>query len=204
MMSDETAGAEVKPDATAPETSAAPADAPQPEVDPAEALRAENADLRDKLLRAVAEMDNLRKRTEREVNDTRSYAIASFARDMLTATDSLSRALMVLPAEARASADASMTSLIEGIEMTEREMQRLLAKHGVKQIEAEGQKFDPHKHQAMFEVPDPTRPEGTVVQVVQAGFAIGDRVLRPAMVGIAKGAPAAAEHAAEGGVDKEA
>lgn len=204
MMSDETAGAEVNPDATAPETSAAPADAPRPEVDPAEALRAENADLRDKLLRAVAEMDNLRKRTEREVNDTRSYAIASFARDMLTATDSLSRALMVLPAEARASADASMTSLIEGIEMTEREMQRLLAKHGVKQIEAEGQKFDPHKHQAMFEVPDPTRPEGTVVQVVQAGFAIGDRVLRPAMVGIAKGAPANTEHAVEGGVDKEA
>ena len=204
MMSDETAGAEVNPDATAPETNAAPADAPRPEVDPAEALRAENADLRDKLLRAVAEMDNLRKRTEREVNDTRSYAIASFARDMLTATDSLSRALMVLPAEARATADASMTSLIEGIEMTEREMQRLLAKHGVKQIEAEGQKFDPHKHQAMFEVPDPTRPEGTVVQVVQAGFAIGDRVLRPAMVGIAKGTPAAAEHAAEGGVDKEA
>lgn len=209
MMSDETAAAEVNPDTTAPETrnaaKDAPADAaPQPEIDPVEALRAENADLRDKLLRAVAEMDNLRKRTEREVNDTRSYAIASFARDMLTATDSLSRALMVLPAEARATADASMNSLIEGIEMTEREMQRLLAKHGVKQIEAEGQKFDPHKHQAMFEVPDPTRPEGTVVQVVQAGFAIGDRVLRPAMVGIAKGAPAAAEHAAQGGVDKEA
>ena len=85
--------------------------------------------------------------------------------------------------------------------MTEREMQRLLGKHGVKPIEAEGQKFDPHKHQAMFEVPDPTRPEGTVVQVVQAGFAIGDRVLRPAMVGVAKGGGATGQPA-EGSIDK--
>ena len=132
-------------------------------------------------------MENLRKRTEREVADTRSYSIASFARDMLTATDSLSRALMMLPAEARDTADATTKSLIDGMELTEREMQRLLGKHGVKPIEAEGQKFDPHKHQAMFEVPDATKPEGTVVQVVQQGFAIGDRVLRPAMVGVAKG-----------------
>ena len=169
--------------------------------DPIEALKAENQDMRDKLLRTIAEMENLRKRTEREISDTRSYAIAGFARDMLTATDSLSRALMVLPAEARDSSDATTRSLIEGIEMTEREMQRLLAKHGVKPIEAEGQKFDPHKHQAMFEVPDPSRPEGTVVQVVQAGFAIGDRVLRPAMVGVAKGGGANGAPA-EGAVDK--
>ena len=164
-------------------------------VDPVETLQAENADLRDKLLRTIAEMENLRKRTEREVADTRSYAIAGFARDMLAATDSLSRALMVLPAEARESSDATIKSLVEGIEMTEREMQRLLAKHGVKPIEAEGQRFDPHKHQAMFEVPDPSRPEGTVVQVVQAGFAIGDRVLRPAMVGVAKGGGATGQPA---------
>jgi molecular chaperone GrpE len=169
--------------------------------DPIEALKAENQDMRDKLLRTIAEMENLRKRTEREISDTRSYAIAGFARDMLTATDSLSRALMVLPAEARDSSDATTKSLIEGIEMTEREMQRLLAKHGVKPIEAEGQKFDPHKHQAMFEVPDPSRPEGTVVQVVQAGFAIGDRVLRPAMVGVAKGGGANGTPA-EGTIDK--
>jgi molecular chaperone GrpE len=184
-------------EAPAVETAAEPA-AP----DPVETLKSENADLRDKLLRTVAEMENLRKRTEREIGDTRSYAIAGFARDMLTATDSLSRALMVLPAEARDSSDATIKSLIEGIEMTEREMQRLLAKHGVKPIEAEGQKFDPHKHQAMFEVPDPTRPEGTVVQVVQAGFAIGERVLRPAMVGVAKGGNKA--QPAEGSVDKSA
>lgn len=171
------------------------------EADPVETLRTENAELRDRLLRTVADMENLRKRTEREIGDTRSYAIAGFARDMLTATDSLSRALMMLPHEAREAADATTKSLIEGIEMTEREMQRLLAKHGVKPIEAEGQKFDPHKHQAMFEVPDPTRPEGTVVQVVQAGFAIGDRILRPAMVGVAKGGGATGQPA-EGTVDK--
>ena len=206
MMNDETS----KPEdiAGAPEAEAKPEvdnGAEAPAIDPVEALKGENAELRDKLLRTVAEMENLRKRTEREVSDTRSYAIAGFARDMLAATDSLSRALMVLPAEARDSSDATIKSLIEGIEMTEREMQRLLAKHGVKPIEAEGQKFDPHRHKAMFEVPDPTRPEGTVVQVVQAGFAIGDRVLRPAMVGVAKGGGshgAPAGQAAEGTIDK--
>ena len=176
----------------APDTAADAAADTAATPDPVEALRAENAELRDRVLRTIAEMENLRKRTEREIGDTRSYAIAGFARDMLTATDSLSRALMVLPAEVRDSTDVTMKSLVEGIEMTEREMQRLLAKHGVKPIEAEGQKFDPHKHQAMFEVPDPTRPEGTVVQVVQTGFAIGERVLRPAMVGVSKGGPSAA------------
>ena len=150
-------------------------------------LEAEKDQLRDQLLRTAAEMENLRKRTEREVADTRSYAIAGFARDMLVATDNLARALVVIPAEARETADGTLKSLIEGIEMTEREMQRLLQKNGVVPILAEGEKFDPHRHQAMFEVPDPSVPEGTVVQVVQAGYAIGERVLRPAMVGVAKG-----------------
>ncbi|ODT49386.1 nucleotide exchange factor GrpE [Devosia sp. 63-57] len=178
-----------------------------PEVDPVEALRAENSELRDRVLRSIAEMENLRKRTERDVADTRSYAIAGFARDMLSATDALSRALMVIPNEVRETAEGTLKSLIEGIELAERETQRLLAKHGVKQIEAAGQKFDPHKHQAMFEVPNPNVPEGTVVQVVQEGFAIGDRVLRPAMVGVAKGGTAqpAPAPAPEGdGVDKSA
>ncbi|MEQ1901820.1 MAG: nucleotide exchange factor GrpE [Devosia sp.] len=184
---------------------------PRPEAEQAaaeaqvmDALVAENAELKDRLLRLAAEMENLRKRLAREVADTRSYAITKFARDMLTATDSLNRAMMVLPAEAREHADGPLKSLIEGIELTEREMQRLLAVHGVKPIEAEGQKFDPHKHQAMFEVPDPTRPEGTVVQVVQAGFAIGDRVLRPAMVGVAKGGAAAPPPEGEVHIDKNA
>lgn len=201
MMSNETAAPAEETEAPREEAKAEAMDAG---VDLVEELRQKNAEITDRLLRMAAEMENLRKRNERDLADTRAYAITGFARDMLTATDSLSRALMVLPAEARENADPAMQSLIDGIEMTEREMQRLLAKHGVTPIEAEGQKFDPHKHQAMFEVPDPSRPEGTVVQVVQAGFAIGDRVLRPAMVGIAKGGPKAgqAEHAPEGGIDK--
>lgn len=157
-----------------------------------EALMAENAEMKDRLLRTVADMENLRKRTEREISDGRTYAIANFARDMLSATDNLNRALMTLSQEARDTADSSMKSLIDGIEMTEREMQRLLQKNGVKPILAEGEKFDPHQHQAMFEVPNTEVPEGTVVQVMQAGFALGDRVLRPAMVGVAKGGPKAA------------
>mgnify|MGYP001547357897 CR=1 FL=1 len=167
---------------------------------------AENAELKDRTLRTIAEMENLRKRTEREIGDTRAYAISGFARDMLAATDSLSRALVVVPLEVREHAEGTLKSLIEGIELTEREMQRLLAKHGVKPIEAHGQKFDPHKHQAMFEVPDPSKPEGTVVQVVQAGYVIGDRVLRPAMVGVSKGGgkAGATPESAEAGVDKSA
>ena len=183
-MSDDT---NTPPEAQDTETATDFAEAAQPSADPTEQLLQENAELKDRMLRIAAEMENLRKRTEREIADTRSYSIASFARDMLTATDSLSRALMTLPADARESVDPTVKSMIDGMELTEREMQRLLAKHGIKPIEAEGQKFDPHKHQAMFEVPDPTKPEGTVVQVVQQGFAIGDRVLRPAMVGVAKG-----------------
>lgn len=205
MTSDENLESTTESEAPAAEQ---PAGAPAAEIDEVEALSQKNAELTDRLLRLAAEMENLRKRNERDLADTRAYAITSFARDMLTATDSLSRALMVLPAEAREGADPTLQSLIDGIEMTEREMQRLLAKHGVTPIEAEGQKFDPHRHQAMFEVPDPSKPEGTVVQVVQAGFAIGDRVLRPAMVGVAKGGPkpgqAAEPPAPEAGVDKSA
>jgi molecular chaperone GrpE len=179
-------------------------DTPAPDTDPDEALQKENAELKDRLLRLAAEMENLRKRMAREIEDTRTYAITKFARDMLTATDSLSRALLVLPAETRDTADGPMKSLIDGIDLTEREMQRLLAVHGVKPIEAEGQKFDPHKHQAMFEVPDPTRPEGTVVQVVQTGYAIGDRVLRPAMVGVAKGGGTQPAPTGDAHIDKNA
>ena len=204
MTSDENLESATDSETPAAEDAAA---APEPAIDELEDLRQKNAELTDRLLRLAAEMENLRKRTERDLADTRSYAITGFARDMLTVTDSLNRALLMLPAEARQGADPALQSLIDGIEMTEREMQRLLAKHGVTPIEAEGQKFDPHKHQAMFEVPDPSQPEGMVVQVVQAGFAIGERVLRPAMVGVAKGGPRpgkAADPAPEAGVDKNA
>ncbi|PDT41845.1 MULTISPECIES: nucleotide exchange factor GrpE [Sinorhizobium] len=163
--------------------------------DPLELAKAESAELRDKYLRLAAEMDNLRRRTEREVKDAKSYSVAGFARDMLAVSDNLRRALEAIPAEARESADAGLAALIEGVEMTERSMLAALERHGVKQLDPTGQKFDPNFHQAMFEVPNAEVPNNTVVQVVQAGYTIGERVLRPAMVGVAKGGPkvAAAE-----------
>ncbi|CAN7142938.1 nucleotide exchange factor GrpE [Rhizobium sp. LjRoot258] len=157
--------------------------------DPLELLKSENTELRDRYLRLAAEMDNLRRRTEREVKDARTYSAAGFARDMLAVSDNLRRAIDAIPEEARAAADPGLTTLIEGVEMTERSMLSALERHGVRKLEPVGQKFDPNFHQAMFEVPNPDVPNNTVVQVVQAGYTIGERVLRPAMVGVAKGGP---------------
>jgi molecular chaperone GrpE len=168
------------------------------EVDPAEALRAENAELRDRFLRMAAEMENLRRRTERDVKDAKSYSVASFARDMLAVSDNLRRALDAVPADVRAGADQTLTTLLEGVDLTERSMLSALERHGVKKIDAEGAKFDPNFHQAMFEIPNADVPNNTVLQVVQAGFSIGDRVLRPAMVGVSKGGPKAEPATAEG------
>jgi molecular chaperone GrpE len=154
-----------------------------------EALNAENSQLKDRVLRTLAEMENLRRRTEREVSDAKSYGVTSFARDMLTVVDNLSRALEHLPVEAHASADPSIRSLIEGVELTARDLETVLGRHGVKKLDPKGQKFDPNFHQAIFEAPDATVPSGTVSQVVQSGWTIGDRVLRPAMVGVSKGGP---------------
>ena len=165
------------------------AETPAAEPDPVELLKAENLELRDRFLRLAAEMDNLRRRTEREEKDAKSYSVAGFARDMLAVSDNLRRALDAVPAEMRAGADAALTTLLEGVELTERSMLSALDRHGVKKIEAEGQKFDPNFHQAMFEIPNPAVANNTVVQVVQAGYTIGERVLRPAMVGVAKGGP---------------
>jgi molecular chaperone GrpE len=159
------------------------------EPDPIAELQAENADLRDRFVRLAADMDNLRRRTERELKDAKVYGVTSFARDMLGVSDNLRRALDAVPAEMRAAADAGLTTLLEGVEMTERSMLSTLERHGVKKIEPEGEKFDPNFHQAMFEVPNPSVPNNTVVQVVQDGYKIGERVLRPAMVGVAKGGP---------------
>jgi molecular chaperone GrpE len=136
-------------------------------------------------------MENLRRRTARDVQDARAYAVANFARDMLSVSDNLRRALDAIPAEAKAGGDAGFKALIEGVDLTERAMLSALERHGVKKLAPEGEKFDPNFHQAMFEVPNPEVPAGTVVQVVQPGYSIGERVLRPAMVGVAK-APAAA------------
>ncbi len=157
------------------------------EPDPVEAIRAENNELRDRFLRLAAEQDNLRRRTEREVKDAKSYAVTGFARDMLAVSDNLRRAIDAIPEDARTAAEAGLAALIEGVEMTERAMLTTLERHGVRKIEPVGEKFDPNFHQAMFEIPNTTVPNNTVVQVVQPGYTIGDRVLRPAMVGVAKG-----------------
>ncbi|MBN9066856.1 MAG: nucleotide exchange factor GrpE, partial [Rhizobiales bacterium] len=140
-------------------------------------LAKENEELKDRALRIAADMENLRRRTARDVHDARAYAIANFARDMLGVSDDLNRALAAIPAEAKASGDAGFKALIEGVEMTERAMLNALERHGVKKLEPQGEKFDPNFHQAMFEVPNPSVPANTVVQVVQTGYVIGDRVL---------------------------
>jgi molecular chaperone GrpE len=158
-----------------------------PEEGSVEALVREVADARDKMLRTLAEMENLRKRTAREVADARAYGITGFARDVLDIADNLQRALDAVPAETRESADPMLKALIEGVELTERSLLNALEKNGVKKFDPTGEKFDPNFQQAMYEVPDASVPSGTVVQVIQAGYTIADRVLRPALVGIAKG-----------------
>ncbi|GJE17649.1 Protein GrpE [Methylobacterium marchantiae] len=155
-------------------------------------LSAERDELKDRVLRTLAEMENLRRRTEREVADARTYAVTNFARDMLNAADNIRRALESVPADAASAAEGPFKALIDGIELTERDLAKTLERHGVKLIEPQGQRFDPNRHQAMFEVPNAEVPNGTVVQVMQSGYVIGDRVLRPALVGVAKGGPKAA------------
>ena len=180
-MTEQTARAE---DAAAAPESASPANKPAtPEADPV-ALAAE---LKDRLLRTLAEMENLRKRTEREVADSRLYGVTSFARDVVAVADNMRRALDAVSAELRASAEPGVKALIDGLELTERELLKALEKNGVRQFTPRGEKFDPNVHQAMFEVPDPAVPAGSVVEVVQPGYMIGERVLRPALVGVSKG-----------------
>jgi molecular chaperone GrpE len=162
------------------------------------ALEAEVADLKDRMLRTLAEMENLRRRTEREMADTRQFAVANFARDMLNVSDNLRRAIDAVSEEAR-KADPALVALIEGVEVTERGLAQTLEKFGVKAIEAKDQKFDPKRHQAMFEVENPDLPAGTVAEVVQPGYAIGERVLRPALVAVTKGGP---KDAAKGKTEK--
>ena len=150
-------------------------------------LASENAELKDRLLRAVAEAENVRRRSERDKADASAYSIAGFARDILSVSDNLRRALDAVSDEAKESDDVK--SFVEGVELTERELLNSLEKHGIKKLEPKGEAFDHNLHQAMFEVEDPSQPAGTVVQVVQAGYIIRDRLLRPAMVGVAKGGP---------------
>jgi len=155
--------------------------------DPLAEAQREAAEFKDKALRTLAEMENLRKRTEREVADARLYGNASFARDVLAVADNMQRALDAIEPELRN--DAKVNSLIEGVELTERELLKVLGKHGVKKFSPDGEKFDPNVHQAMFEMEHAELPPGHVAQVIQAGYMLGDRVLRPAMVAIVKAAP---------------
>jgi molecular chaperone GrpE len=160
--------------------------------EPSTAFEREHAEMKDRLLRALAEMENLRKRTEREIADSRLYSVTSFARDLLVVADNMRRALETVPPELRNTAESGVKALIDGVELTERELLKALEKNGVRQFTPQGEKFDPNVHQAMFEIPDATVPAGSVVQVVQPGYMIGDRVLRPALVGVSKGGPKAA------------
>lgn len=179
----------VDPD-TAASTAAETTNQPQPAPD-IEKLTQEATESRDRWLRALAEMENLRRRTEREVADARAYGVTALARDLLAVADNLRRALDAVPAEARESAEPGMKALVDGVDLIDRELLKTLEKHGVKKLSPRGQRFDPNFHQAMLEIPDPSVPAGTVVQVMQEGYTIGERVLRPALVGVAKGGPKA-------------
>jgi molecular chaperone GrpE len=186
-VTDETKAAEV-PEAepvTLPE-------AETPEIEPLDheilALKEEAGKLKDQLLRTLAEMDNLRKRMEREKAEATLYAATNFARDILSVSDNMDRALATAEADHLKEATEPVKHLVAGVEVTKRELLNIFERHGIKRIDPMGEKFDPHFHQAMFEVPTDEEPPGTVVQVMQAGFKIGDRVLRPALVGVAKAA----------------
>lgn len=165
-------------------------------LDTYEELATENADLKDRVLRSMAETENLRKRAEREKAEATLYAATNFARDLLSVSDSMGKALEMMPDDALKNADEATRNLINGIELTRRELLNSFQKHGILEVDPMDEKFDPHFHQAMFEVPGTDKPNGTVVQVVQTGFKIGERVLRPALVGVAK-------QAAPAGKDEE-
>jgi molecular chaperone GrpE len=173
------------------EAAAAPADEKKI-AELVEALARESAEYKDKMLRTLAEMENLRRRTEREVSDARTYGVTSFARDILSVADNINRALQALEAEGAQGSEAGIKSFIEGVQLTERDLLKTLEKNGLRKFEPTGERFDPNLHQAMYEVADPSLPAGTVAQVVQAGYMIGERVLRPALVAVSKGGPKAA------------
>lgn len=149
-------------------------------------LTAEVAGLKDQMLRTLAEMDNLRKRTDREKEDTAKYAVSSFARDILAVADNLRRALDTVTSEDRDRFGDTVRGLVSGVEMTEKDFLTILARHGVESVSPLDEVFDPHLHQAMFEVPGSGKPAGTVVQVLQPGYTLHGRLLRPALVGVAK------------------
>ncbi|MSO92072.1 MAG: nucleotide exchange factor GrpE [Rhodospirillales bacterium] len=190
---------EVRPAAAEPPAS--PPDQGLPQVSQREhELEAEIATLRDKLLRALAETENVRRRGEREREDTAKYAIASFARELVSVADNFNRALASIDETLRK--DAAAQKFIEGIEITQRELQNIFKRFGITPIEAIGQKFDHNLHEALFEYDAPDQPHGTVGQVLETGYTLGGRLLRPAKVGVTKGGPkGSAEPQKEAGGD---
>ena len=158
----------------------------EPAMSEADALRVELADMRDRLLRALADVENTRRRAEREKQDASQYAVTRFARDMLQIADNFARALAACPPEVREAADPQVKAVLDGVEATERQLLAGLERHGVKPIDTADGKFDPNFHQAIAEVPGNGKPGGSIVDVVQSGYMIGDRLLRPAMVTVAR------------------
>src|SRR5579875_2059638 len=167
------------------------ADSPD-EIDPGSTLAklmAENSALKDQAMRYAAEVENIKRRTEKEANDARAYAIQKFARDLLDASDNLSRAVQHAP---KGSGDAAVTNFVMGVEMSEKALQTAFERNGLKRLDpALGEKFDPHKHQAMMEQPAEGVEPGSVVLVRQAGYELFGRVVRPAMVAVTPKGPAA-------------
>jgi molecular chaperone GrpE len=166
-----------------------PVDSPEPTVEVlqrvVEGLQAENAELQDKHLRAVAESQNIRRRAQQDVEKERKFGIERFARDVLSVADNLGRALSALPADV----EPAVKNVIVGVQATERELQSVLERHGVTRIEAVGKAFNADFHQAMMEVQDPSVPAGTVVQELIPGYLLAGRLLRAAMVAVSKGGP---------------
>jgi molecular chaperone GrpE len=159
---------------------------PDPRDEEIIALKEEVAAAKERLLRYAAESENAKKRLEREKAEVVLYAATNFARDLLGVADSLNRALAAVPPEEREIIDDVMRKFLEGIELTERELLSVFQRHNIRRLETVGEKFNPNYHQAMFEVPTNERPPGTVMQEVQSGYAVGERCLRPALVGVAK------------------
>ena len=166
------------------------------------ALEAEAKQAKDQALRALAELENTRRRLEAQAEDRARFAVTNFARDVLNVADNLRRALDAMPAEARET-DELARGLLSGVEMTERELMNTFERYGIKQVPAEGQRFDPNLHQAMMEVEDPSRPAGMVAMVMQQGYVLHERLLRPAMVAVTKGGPKL-QAGENGGVDTTA
>ena len=174
-----------------------PTEEDETETDESEADAGDSvAQLKDQLLRALAETENVRRRARKDITDASRYGIANFARDMLSVSDNMARALDSIPDDAREESDI-VNAIAEGVEMTAREMASALERHGIQQVSPLGEKFDYNLHQAMFEAKDSGQPDGTIVDVVQAGYMIGERLLRPAMVGVAKGDGAAPSNDAD-------